>query len=86
MLYLLDFNVEYSATQSQKDLFQIWAREADAALGANVPVMNTRSNRLVQTVVRGPGLVAVIPAGGSRAARSSTATQRTANAGPTTVR
>ena len=34
MLYLLDFNVEYPAAMSQKDLFQIWAREADAALGA----------------------------------------------------
>lgn len=34
MLYLLDFNVEYPATMSQKDLFAIWAREADAALGA----------------------------------------------------
>lgn len=34
MLYLLDFNVEYPASMSQKDLFQIWAREADAALGA----------------------------------------------------
>ena len=34
MLYLLDFNVEYPASMTQKDLFQIWAREADAALGA----------------------------------------------------
>jgi muconolactone D-isomerase len=34
MLYHLDFHVEYPATMSQKDLFSIWAREADAALGA----------------------------------------------------
>ena len=34
MLYHLDFHVEYSAAMSQKDLFSIWAREADAALGA----------------------------------------------------
>ncbi len=34
MLYLLDFRVEYPATMTQKDLFVIWAKEADAALGA----------------------------------------------------
>jgi muconolactone D-isomerase len=34
MLYLLDFHVEYPATMKQKDLFAIWAKEADAALGA----------------------------------------------------
>jgi muconolactone D-isomerase len=34
MLYLLDFQVEYPATMSQKDLFTVWAQEADAALGA----------------------------------------------------
>jgi len=34
MLYLLDFHIEYPAKMSQKDLFAIWAREADAALGA----------------------------------------------------
>lgn len=34
MLYLLDFHVEYPATMSQKELFSIWARETDAALGA----------------------------------------------------
>ena len=33
-LYLLDFNVEYPATMTQHDLFEIWSREADAALGA----------------------------------------------------
>ncbi len=34
MLYLLDFNVEYPATMTQKELFSIWSEEADAALGA----------------------------------------------------
>lgn len=34
MLFLLDFHVEYPTTMSQKELFAIWAREADAALGA----------------------------------------------------
>ena len=34
MLYHLDFRVEYPATMSQKELFSIWAREAEAAVGA----------------------------------------------------
>jgi muconolactone D-isomerase len=34
MLYHVDFRVEYPAAMSQKDLFSIWAREAEAALGA----------------------------------------------------
>ncbi len=34
MLYHADFHVEYPASMSQKDLFSIWAREAEAALGA----------------------------------------------------
>ncbi len=34
MLFHLDFNVEYPADMSQKELFAIWAKEADAALGA----------------------------------------------------
>lgn len=34
MLYHLDFKVEYSAAMSQRDLFAIWAKEAEAALGA----------------------------------------------------
>ena len=34
MLYLLDFHIEYPAIMSQKELFAIWSREADAALGA----------------------------------------------------
>ena len=34
MLYLLDFHVEYPADMSQNQLFEIWSREADAAIGA----------------------------------------------------
>ena len=34
MLFLLDFHVEYPADMSQKELFQMWGREADAAIGA----------------------------------------------------
>ena len=34
MLYHLDFRVEYPAEMSQKDLFKIWAEEADAAIAA----------------------------------------------------
>jgi muconolactone delta-isomerase len=34
MLYHADFHVEYPASMSQKDLFSIWAREAEAALSA----------------------------------------------------
>jgi muconolactone delta-isomerase len=34
MLYHLDFHVEYPATISQTDLFKIWVKEAEAALGA----------------------------------------------------
>ncbi len=34
MLFHLDFKVEYPANMEQKDLFKIWAEEADAALGA----------------------------------------------------
>jgi muconolactone delta-isomerase len=34
MLFLLDFDVGYSPAMSQKDLFSIWAKEADAALAA----------------------------------------------------
>ncbi|HAC65893.1 MAG TPA: transporter [Cyanothece sp. UBA12306] len=34
MLYLLDFQVEYSVTMTQQDLFSIWSKEAEVALGA----------------------------------------------------
>jgi muconolactone delta-isomerase len=34
MLFHLDFHVEYGATMSQQDLFGIWSREAESALGA----------------------------------------------------
>jgi muconolactone delta-isomerase len=34
MLYHVDFRIEYPASMSQKDLFSIWANEAEAAIGA----------------------------------------------------
>ena len=34
MLYFVDFQVEYSPQMTQQDLFAIWAKEAEAALGA----------------------------------------------------
>jgi hypothetical protein len=34
MLYHVDFRIEYPASMSQKDFFSIWAREAEAGLGA----------------------------------------------------
>ncbi len=34
MLYFLDFIVEYPPNMTQKDLFSIWSKEAEAALGA----------------------------------------------------
>jgi muconolactone delta-isomerase len=34
VLYHADFHIEYPASMSQGDFFSMWAREADAALGA----------------------------------------------------
>jgi muconolactone delta-isomerase len=34
MLYHVDFHFEYPASMSQKDFLSIWAREAEAGLGA----------------------------------------------------
>ena len=34
MLYHADFHLEYPASMSQRQFFAIWAREAEAALGA----------------------------------------------------
>lgn len=34
MLFFLDFHVEYPANMTQKELFSIWSREAEAALAA----------------------------------------------------
>jgi muconolactone D-isomerase len=34
MLYHADFRIDYPASMSQKDFFSIWAKEAEAALGA----------------------------------------------------
>jgi muconolactone D-isomerase len=34
MLYHADFHIEYPASMSQEEFFSIWAREAEAAMGA----------------------------------------------------
>ena len=34
MLFFLDFQVEYPESMNQKNLFAMWAKEADAAVGA----------------------------------------------------
>jgi muconolactone D-isomerase len=34
MLYHADFRIEYPASMSQRDFLSIWAKEAEAALGA----------------------------------------------------
>ena len=34
MLYHVDFLVDYPVSMSQRELFSIWAREAEAAIGA----------------------------------------------------
>ena len=34
MLFHADFQIEYPTSMSQKDFFSIWAREAEASLGA----------------------------------------------------
>jgi len=34
MLYHADFHIEYPQSMSQQEFFSIWAREAEAALGA----------------------------------------------------
>jgi muconolactone D-isomerase len=34
MLFHADFHIEYPASMSQRDFFSVWAREAEAALGA----------------------------------------------------
>lgn len=34
MLYFLGFQVEYSPNMTQKELFDLWSKEAEAALGA----------------------------------------------------
>ncbi len=34
MLYLLDFQVEYGPSMTQKDLLSVWSEEAQAALNA----------------------------------------------------
>jgi muconolactone D-isomerase len=60
MLYLLDFQVEYPASMTQKELFSIWSREADAALeakeaGAVVDLWKCVGERRVVAVVNVDG-------------------------------
>ena len=60
MLYLLDFQVKYPASMTQKELFSIWAREADAALkakeaGAVVDLWKCVGERRVVAVVNADG-------------------------------
>jgi muconolactone D-isomerase len=60
MLYLLDFQVEYPASMTQKELFLIWTREADAALkaketGAVVDLWKCVGERRVVAVVNVDG-------------------------------
>jgi muconolactone delta-isomerase len=56
MLYHADFRIEYPASMSQKDFFSIWAREAEAALGAKkagliIDIWKCVGSRRVMTVV-----------------------------------
>jgi muconolactone delta-isomerase len=56
MLYHADFHIEYPASMSQKDFFSIWAREAEAALGAKkagvvVDIWKVVGSRRVMAVV-----------------------------------
>jgi muconolactone D-isomerase len=60
MLYFLDFQVEYPASMTQKELFSIWSREADAALqakkaGAVVDLWKCVGERRVVAVVNVDG-------------------------------
>lgn len=60
MLYSLDFQVEYPTSMTQKELFSIWAREADAALkakeaGAVVDLWKCVGERRVVAVVNVDG-------------------------------
>ncbi|MGI9406991.1 MAG: flagellar basal body P-ring formation chaperone FlgA [Hyphomicrobiaceae bacterium] len=60
--------------------------QADAALGETVSVLNTRSNRIVQAVVRGPGLVTIKTSNNGNIRRPVLAQNRTTTAGPHSVR
>jgi muconolactone D-isomerase len=56
MLYHLDFHIEYPASMSQKELFAIWAREADAALeakkaGVIIDLWKCTGNRRVIVII-----------------------------------
>lgn len=62
--------------------------KADAGEGSVIPVLNTRSNRTVQAVVRGPGVVVVESDSGVRQARRAGSRSDTprGGAGPPAVR
>jgi muconolactone D-isomerase len=56
MLCHLDFHIEYPASMSQKELFAIWAREADAALeakkaGVIIDLWKCTGNRRVIVII-----------------------------------
>lgn len=59
MLYLLDFHVEYPAEMSQRQVFTVWARQAEAALdwkkaGVVVDIWKCVGTRRVVCVVDVP--------------------------------
>lgn len=60
--------------------------QADGAYGDTVSVLNTRSNRVLQAVVNGPGTVAVGPPGSPSPASRATARATASVAGPRSVR
>src|SRR5215470_6049840 len=60
MLYHADFHIGYPASMSQKEFFSIWAREAEAALGAKqagvvVDIWKCVGSRRVMAVVNVDG-------------------------------
>lgn len=60
--------------------------QADAALGETVSILNTRSNRTVQAVVHGPGLVTIKAPSAGQIRQPVLAQNRTGAAGPHSVR
>jgi len=46
MLYHADFRIEYPASMSQKDFLSIWAKEAEAALGAKKQAWSSTSGNV----------------------------------------
>lgn len=60
--------------------------QANAALGETVSVLNTRSNRMVQAIVRGPGLVTITTPNNSKIRQPVLAQNLTRTSGPHSVR